>query len=164
MLVSSWDSSVWVGLVVGLVGILLAIAAWRWPRAPQLTAPQAHERARVEVSNLFPVFDRPDGTRDVGDHIVGVTLRNGESRPLQVTGWGFLIPGDRRLVLPAPAVPWDPPLPAWVAAGGAETWNFPAGLVRAKQRDLACAFDELIGFVTLADGRELVADKGVPLA
>lgn len=163
-----WDSGTWVGiglaLFFGVAGLASGFWFWWRPRAPKdAKAPENHEMLRVEVSNEFPVFDHPDGSRSVGDHLVGVTARNGSRGAVRATGWGLSIPGNRTIVAPAPTTIWEPRLPLWIQPRDAATWYFDADELRRQAASLETPFDKMVAFVRFADGREIRADRGVPL-
>jgi len=126
--------------------------------------PPEHEQLRVDVSNHFPIFDRPDGSQTMGDHLVAVIVRNGTARPVHVTGWGTRGPDGRTLFVTQPTTPWEPRLPHWVAAGASATWYLDAQAVRQRAKSEGWAFDDMIAFVDIADGREVTADRGLPLS
>lgn len=150
-------------VILGVAALVIGLVAWLRPRAPkQVTAP--HQTARVEVANCIPVYDLPDGSTDLGEHFIGVTVLNGESAPVRVMGWGLLLPGNRRMVVTRPQTNFEPRLPHWVDPGDQAQWFLDADEVRRQQATLGCKFDDMIAYVSLADGRELKAPGGVPLA
>lgn len=51
----------------------------------------------------------------------------------------------------------------WVKAGDEATWYLPVDEVRAQAAMLGCSFLSMKVYVSLADGREVIADRGVPL-
>lgn len=151
------------GVIFGGLAVLVAVVAWLWPR-PSQTRRESHETVRVEVNNSFPVFDRPSGAQEVGEHYVGVTLRNGSPSPVKVVAWGVSLPGDRRVVLQRPSTAWEPRLPHWVPSSDSATWFMEAAELRNVALAQAIDFKKMIAYVQLADGREIRASRGVPLA
>ena len=85
------------GLAIALVGVAVAVLAWRRPRAPNAPKPAPHEQLTVVVGNEFPVFNQPDGSSRLGDHLVGVTVRNGAGAQVRAVGFGLHLPGDSTL-------------------------------------------------------------------
>lgn len=83
---------------------------------------------------------------------------------MKVTGWGFLLPGGKRLVVQTPATTWEPRLPHWVPSADRASWFMEARDVRSVATAQRIAFQKMVPFVQLADGREICAPKGVPLA
>lgn len=160
-----WSDPIWVGvgiiatLVFGLIGVI----AWLKPRSPS-RRPAKHETVWVDVSNSIPVFDLPDGTKELGEHLVGVEVHNGSTRPVKVVSWGIKLPGDRKLFVPTPTTHWEPRLPHWVQPGDEAEWFVEAEELRHQQATLGCRFDQMIPYVRLADGRELMSEKAVLLA
>jgi hypothetical protein len=104
-----------VDILVGVVGVVVALIAWRWPRTRARL--RAHEQLRVTVRNHFPVFDHLDGSKTLGDLLVAVVVSNGTERPVKVTSWGVHLPGNRNLVLIAPTTTREPRLPHWIQPG-----------------------------------------------
>ena len=156
------DTATIVGLGIGGASVAVALIAWRWPRSPKVeSAP--HDLLRVEVSNQFPVFDLPDGTRDVGDHLVAVTVRNGTDRPAKITSWGLRLPDGQSVVVLSPTTTWEPRLPHWVQPGDEATWYFDPAELRRIAAEHKIAFESMCAFATVGDGRSLLADRGVPL-
>lgn len=149
------------GIALSAGGVVLGIGAWLWPR----TGPRRrrHERLRVTVSNHFPVFNRGDGSQRLGDLLVAVTVSNGTDRPVKATGWGVHLPGNRNLVAFAPTTTWEPTLPHWVQPGDEATWYLDAERVRSQAAELSCRFKDMRPYVSFAGGREVLADRGIPL-
>ena len=150
-----------VGIGLGAGSLTLGIGAWLWPRTGARRRP--HEQLRVTVSNHIPVFDQADGSKRLGDHLVAVTVSNGTERPVKATGWGVHLPGKRNLVALAPTTTWEPRLPHWVQPGDEATWYLDAERVRSQAAELSCRFDDMHAYVSFADGREVLADRGIPL-
>jgi hypothetical protein len=161
-----WDASTWFGAIASAVAVAslgLAYLAWQHPRSPKPPAPKPHELVRVEVANMFPVFDEPDGSQTLGDHLIGVTLRNGSERQVRAVGWGVQLPGDRKLVARVRAAAWEPTLPHWVQASDHATWHLEADEMRTQARAHDLDFTKMVAYVSLADGRTISADGGLPL-
>lgn len=81
-----------------------------------------------------------------------------------MNGWGAHLPGNRNLAVRKPTTWWEPHLPAWVEPGDDATWYLPVDEVRAQSACLGCWFESMKAYVSLADGREVVAGRGMPLA
>ncbi len=117
----TWDAVTWATVVataVAVCGVAVAVLAWLRPRHPRAEAfVMPHETLQVKVSNHFPVLDNYDGSRQIGDHLVGVTVSNGTSRAVKATNWGVHLPGSRNLVVMARTTSWEPPLPHWIQPG-----------------------------------------------
>lgn len=160
-----WNDPLWVpvGLAIGTVGVVLTLLLWYKPRSPK-RLPAAHQTVRVEVANSFPVYHQQDGSRDVGEHLIGVTVLNGEAAPIKVLGWGLLLPEGRRMVITRPQTSFEPRMPHWVQPGDQALWFLDADEVRRQRAHIGCKFEQMIAYVSLADGRELKAENGVPLA
>lgn len=154
----------WVGGSLTVLGILLSIWFWLRPRPPKNSSAPSHEKLRVEVSNHIPVFDHPDGSQTCGDHLVAVVVRNGTATPVKATGWGLHLPGGRNIVVTTPTTSWESPLPHWVQPRDEATWYLDAGDLRRQSTELGCPYDDMVAFVNFADGREVTAATGVPLA
>ncbi len=154
-----WNDPFWVpvGLFIGVVGVVLTWLLWLRPRHPK------HGKVSVVASNDFLVYDQPDGSKDLGDHLVGVTLRNGGPDRVKVTSWGLILPGNRRVVATGRLSPIEPLLPHWVEPGDHAEWFLEAGEMRRQKAALGCRFRQMVPYVTLADGRELRAKRGLPL-
>lgn len=152
-----------VGAAATVAGVIVAMLAWLRPRAVARRG-AAHERLTVEVANQFPVFDRRDGSSELGGHLVAVTARNGTPDSVKAVGFGLRLPGERRMVARVPATAWEPRLPHWIQPSGEATWYFDAEQVRQQGSELGCSFDEMRAYVSFADGREVSASRGVPLA
>ncbi len=159
-----WDVATW-GLVIAGVGVLVAVGAWLLPRSPRRAAHVLrHEQLRVKTSNHFPLFDHADGSGEAGDHLVAVTVSNGTGRPVKAINWGVRLPGNRNLVVLGPTTSWEPSLPHWIQPGDEATWYLRADDVRRQAQEHGCAFRDMRGYVCLADGREVAASVGLPLA
>jgi len=158
---------VWVWAIVavaaGTAGAVMT-GAREDNEASHPSEPPEHEQLRVDVSNHFPKFDHPDGSQTLGDPLVAVIVRNGTARPVHVTGWGTRVPDGRTLIVTQPTTPWEPRLPHWVAAGDSATWYLDTEDVRQRAESEGWAFDDMIAFVNFADGREVTADRGLPLS
>ena len=99
-----------------------------------------------------------------GDWFVAVSAVNTGDRAVTITGWGVKLPGGRRMVVMQPPN-WSTPVPHRLEPD-AEAARF---LVHADelfrlQREQGIPFKDMKGYVTLADGTEVKADLGVPLA
>jgi hypothetical protein len=158
-----WDTATWItaiGVVVASIGVVVAILAWL---KPSILKPALGD-LRVEVSNIFPVFDQIDGSQTLGDLLIGVTLRNGTEHSVKVTGWGVQLPGGDKVVVMRPTTVWEPRLPHWVPASDEATWHFDPDEIRRISAERGAAFKKMRAYVGLADGRTVWAAKGVPLA
>jgi len=157
--VPPWSDPFWVpvGLLVGVVGVFLTWLFWFKPRSPK------HGKLRVVGSTDFLLYDQPDGTKQPGDLLIGVTLHNGSPARAKVVGWGLRLPGNRRMVVPGRLTPIEPLLPHWVEPGDDAEWYLDAAEVRRQQASLGCKFSQMVPYVTLADGRELRDKRGVLL-
>jgi hypothetical protein len=118
----------------------------------------------VGVTNYWPVFTQPDGSQEMGDHFVAVTLRNGSERAVRATGFGLRLPGDRTMFVSTQTTPWVPSMPHWVQPGDEATWLFDGDELRRSAREYNVPFEDMTAYVSLADGREIRAAAGVPLA
>jgi hypothetical protein len=58
---------------------------------------------------------------------------------------------------------WEPRLPHWIAPGDSATWYLEVDDVRHQAAMLGCDFDEMTAYVSFADGREVLAGRGLPL-
>ncbi len=152
------------GIVAVAAGAIGARLAAPQGEASHASEPPKHEQLRVDVSNHFPVFDRADGSQTMGDPLVAVIARNGTARPVRATGWGARGADGRTLIVTQPTTRWEPPLPHWIAAGDEATWYLDAADVRQRAESEGWAFEDMIAFVTFADGREVTADRGLPLS
>jgi hypothetical protein len=152
-----------VAAVSTVLGVGVAVLAWRRPKQPDRPTPARHELLTVDVSYDIPVFDQPDGSQTLGGDLVGVTARNGTDRPVRATGWGVVLPGQRRMVVTVPPRAWEPRLPHWISPGDAATWYLNVDDVRRQAATLGCDFDEMTAYVSFADGREILAARGMPL-
>lgn len=160
---ADWDTATRItaiSAVVALIGVVVAFLAWWKPRILK----SALRGLRVEVSNIFPVFDLIDGSQRLGDHLVGVTLRNGTEHSVKVTGWGVQLPGAEKVVVMRPTTAWEPRLPHWVPASDEATWHFDPVEIRRISSERGAAYKKMRAYVRLADGRTVWAPKGVPLA
>lgn len=92
-----------------------------------------------------------------------MTARNGTDRPVRATGWGVRLPWQRRMVVTMPRRAWEPRLPHWIQPGDSATWYLEVEDLRHRASTLGCAFAEMIAYVAFADGREIAADRGLPL-
>lgn len=158
----AWDAATWwtaVGSIVGIVALAVGLLAWLRP------VQKGTGRLNVVVTNDFPVFNQLDGSRTVGDHLVGVTLRNPTGDPVKVTGWGLRFPSGRTLRVFHPQVAWDPPLPYVVPPCDSAMWHLDPHEVRRASAKERVPFDKMHAFVNLADGRTIMSSRrGVPLA
>jgi len=158
-----------VGLIAGIiaagaavVGAVIAVLAWRRPKAPA-DPKRAQKRVSVAVAYNMPLFDLPDGSQEFADDMVAITVQNATDQPVKVNGWGVHLPGNWNLVVREPGTGWEPRLPAWVQPGDDATWYLLVSEVRSQAAALGCFFDSMKAYISLADGRELVADRGMPL-
>jgi len=118
----------------------------------------------VRVSNSIPVYDLPDGSRDLGDHFVSVEAYNAGDRLVTVTGWGIELPGDRSLAV-FPYVNWATRLPHELRPGAEATRHLVAAEeLRRVAAEEQIDFKDMRPYVCLADGRKVYADKHVLLA
>lgn len=156
------------GLIAGVVGVVVGIPvtviAWLRPRAPRGIRPSPVAQPQVDVANAFPAYDLPGGGQRLGDHLVSVTTRNPTANRIKVIGWGVHLPNGKNMVVPVPTTSWEARLPAWVEPGDELTVYLDAEEVRGHVRAQGMAYDEMHAYVSLADGRQLVAAGGLPLA
>lgn len=148
------------GLVLGVVGIGVSIYYGR--HAPGASSSGA--RVEVRTTNAIPVYDLPGGAQDLGDHHVAVEAVNSGDQAVTLPGWGVKLPGDRRVVMTRP-VSWSTPLPHRLEPGApAAQFVMPADELRRLHRPDGIPFDSMHGYVTLADGAEVIATAPIPLA
>lgn len=100
----------------------------------------------------------------MGDHLVAVTVSNGTDRSVKAVGWGVHLPDKRNLVVLHRTTAWEPPLPHWIQPSDEATWYLLADEVRRQAQENGCAFRDMRAYVSLADGREVAAKTGLPLA
>lgn len=159
------DTWVAIGLVLGVIGVGVSIYyGQRPPPGNGQPAPRSGYEVAVRTTNGMPIYDLPDGRHEIGDHHVIVEAVNLGDRPIAVTGWGVKLPGDRRVVVTRP-VNWSTRLPHVLRPG-----EPPAQLVvlaeelRRLEREEGIPYEEMMPYVSLADGKEILANRHVPLA
>jgi hypothetical protein len=101
---------------------------------------EIHALACQWASNHFPVFDQVDGSKELGDHLIVLTVPNGTSRAVKATGWGVHLPGNKNLVAMAPTTPWETSLPHCIQPGDEATWYLKADDVRRQAGECTCRF------------------------
>jgi len=178
--VPDWSAGVWTALGLGLavLGLLITVIAWQFPRHPRKPAPAVAGQGSagpspqvqptdadlvIEVENHMPVYDLPDGSRAPGDWLLGVTLYNRGTRRVCVSSWGVRLPDGGNIVTFEPVTPFEPRLPHWVEPGTNGTWYLEPAQVRRIASERGANFDDMRAWVSLADGRRVTAGKGVPL-
>lgn len=145
-------------LIVSVLALLVAAASLVW----QVTSwRRSGPRVKVETANSFPVFDRLDGGRDLGDHHVEVKAYNRGRAPVTLTAWGLQLPGGRTAISRGTA--WSAPMPHRLEPGAEAGWHLPADEVRAVCAEQGVTFRQVRGFVALAGGKRVRAGKPVPL-
>lgn len=157
----------WFAMAVGVAGIAstaIAVVAWVRPR-PKTVQLRNAVRGDVEVVtvNTFPVFQRLDGTSDLGNHQIAVTVRNLGELSILVKSWGIDV-GDGGNLVDLRGLHSNPTLPQWVASGADLSFYMPAADVRKVAAERQMPFEKMHGWVSLADGRQVFSRKPVPLA
>lgn len=152
------------GLLATVVGAGAAVVAVpiAWYYGHRSTRrPKA--RIKVQVTNMIPTYNMPDGSQRAGDWFVAVSAVNTGDRAVTITGWGVKLPGDRRMVVMEPPN-WSTPVPHRLEPD-AEATRFlvPADELLRLEREQGIPFKQMKGYVTLADGTEVKAGRGVPL-
>jgi hypothetical protein len=171
--VLGWGADVWTGIAVGVASLVIGLIAWRFPRHPRKAPPTAGG-ARVgasagdgdlvlETSHHLPVYDLPGGGQKPGEWLIAVTLYNRGPRPVCVSSWGVRVPSGDNIVALAPVTQFEPRLPHWIQPGTNGTWYMEADEVRRIAAERGIAFDGMVAWVSLADGRRITAPKGLPL-
>lgn len=159
----NWDASTWwtaISAGIGILGVLVAILAWRRPEGVREGG-----QLNVEVSNVFPIFTQLDGSQRAGERLVAVTLNNPTAHPVKVTWWGFRL-GRKgpTMFVTEPPVHWEPPVPHVVAAHDSASWHASPAQLRQAVAEKRVRYKDFRAFVSLADGRTITAKKrGVPL-
>lgn len=55
-------------------------------------------------------------------------------------------------------------MPHWIQPGDCATWYFDPEQLRQQAATERVRFDQMRAYVTFADGREIRADRGIPLS
>jgi hypothetical protein len=153
-----------VGVVVAIIFGVIAVVQGRGHRGQARPLRGADARTiTVTPGSSFPVFDQADGSQDLGDHMVSVTIANTSDTRVSVKSWGISCGGGKNLFVTKP-IRWDPPLPRWLEPGEDFSVHISAADVRRIHVDENIAYDEMVPWVTTGDGRTFRASRGVPLA
>lgn len=157
---------IWValGLVLAVVGLVVSVYYGKRSVPPgEASAPRGPEIV-LKVTNAFPVYNLPGGGQNLGDHHVTVEAVNVGDRMMTITGWGIRLPDDRSIVITRP-VGWSTPLPHELRPGAVPVQlSMLAEDLRRIAREEGVSFDDMKPYVTLADGKKVLAIQGVPLA
>lgn len=148
------------GGIVGVIGVFVAVVAWRWPKSPH---GEPIGQVKVEVAYVMPVFDMPDGSQDFGEDLVSVSVKNGTPAAVKATSWGIALPNGNIFVT-HPTASWEPRLPHWIKPGDDASWHIKVDELRRIAAERQIRFDDMIAFVSFANGEAIRAEKGVPLA
>ncbi len=153
-----------VGVLAGVVGAAAAVIAVpvAWYYGHRTTRP-SRTRVQVRVTNMMPTYDLPNGERRVGERFVAVEAANTGDRVVTITGWGVKLPGDRRMVVTRPP-DWATPVPHRLEPGSDATRFLVPADELYRLREQGIPFRRMRAYVMLADGVEVEADRGVPLA
>jgi hypothetical protein len=87
-----------------------------------------------------------------------VTARNTGRAPITVTGWGLRFPDGQTIVMMR-NLPISAPLPYRLEAGAASSWYIGTDDLRGACEERGAKYQELRGFVRLADGRTIDARR-----
>lgn len=153
-----------VGVAVAIIFGVIALVQGRRHKTEVARLTGADARTiTVTPGNSFPIFDQPDGSQDLGDHMVSVTIANTSEARVNIKSWGISCGGDKNLFIMKP-IHWDPTLPRWVEPGDNFSVHIPADDVRRTHFDESIAYDDMVPWATTGDGRTFRADRGIPLA
>lgn len=152
------------GVLSGVIGAAAAVVAVpvAWYYGHRTTRP-SKARVQVRVVNMMPTYDLPDGEQVVGERFVAVMAANTGDRVVTISGWGVKLPGDRRMVVTRPPN-WATPVPHRLEPGSDATRFLVPVDELYHLREQGIPFKRMKAYVTLADGTEVEAVRGVPLA
>lgn len=63
----------------------------------------------------------------------------------------------------APTTTWEPRLPHWIPPGDEATWYLNADEARSQAAKAKVKLKHMRAYVTFADGRQVKADRAIPL-
>ena len=148
---------------LGITGFLLAFFFWWKPRQPNSKSRGRISREiRVAVSNQLPVFDVGLRSERVGDHLVGITVKNLSDRRHLIVNWAIGMTKKANLFVVEP-VHWDPKLPCWIEPGQSLTFHAPADELRSAHVEKEIPFKKMKPWVEFGDGTRIHSKSSVPL-
>jgi hypothetical protein len=148
------------GAISGAIGALTGVTSLGWQI--RTSRREGHDVV-VTCTNSFPIFNNPDGSQRMGDHMVTVAANNRGRSPVDVTGWGLQGP-NKMTIYTANPVLWSTRLPHRLQPGSGAEFHVGADELRRTCREQGWPYKDVKGYVSLGDGTRRTSRKGVPLA
>lgn len=142
--------SVVTATVLAIIAIVLSGASLIWQ---MVTWSRSGAVVGVTVAQSFPTYGA-----DIGDPHVTVTAANQGRSAVTVQSWGLRLADGRSLAI-LDYAPWSATTPYRLEAGDSASWYVETTVIRdACARD-GVRYQDLIGYVTLGDGRRIQAKQ-----